>query len=167
MTSPIIRFTRFIDMSRRCWHWNGTRNNHGYGLFRPGGTSGKVLAHRFMWQLLHGPIPQGLCILHRCDNPTCVNPRHLFIGTKKDNTQDAVKKCRAYMPIALLECLQGHGRLRHRPSGGSWCPVCTRVQSRESYRRRHKVNPTQYRRLKSDNPDGTTVQDAPCPKSPA
>ncbi len=76
-----------------CWIWHGGLFSNGYGQFRWGRR--KVKAHRFIWQLLFGPIPQGKIICHTCDNPKCVNPNHLFLGTHKDNTQDMLKKGRA------------------------------------------------------------------------
>ena len=65
----------------------------GYGRFRPTGEK-VITAHRFAWKLWRGLIPDGLCVLHHCDTPSCVNPEHLFLGTVADNTNDMVKKGR-------------------------------------------------------------------------
>lgn len=75
-----------------CWEWSAGVDNFGYGRLN---TRGVVdLAHRLSWELAHGPIPDGMCVLHRCDNPPCVNPRHLFLGTRDDNVQDMIAKGR-------------------------------------------------------------------------
>lgn len=75
-----------------CWFYGGTKNSKGYGFFRLYGKL--VFAHRFMWELRNGPIPDGLCACHKCDTPQCVNPDHIFIGTHKENMQDSVAKGR-------------------------------------------------------------------------
>lgn len=76
-----------------CWEWTGTKNRDGYGQFGRGVFLPK-LAHRAAWVLTYGPIPEGMCVLHRCDNPGCVNPSHLWLGTHADNVADRHKKCR-------------------------------------------------------------------------
>jgi hypothetical protein len=83
-----------------CWLWMGTLNNRGYGIIglrwdKQGEFKWKgFLAHRFSWILERGPINDDLCVLHQCDNPQCVNPWHLFLGTQKDNALDKVSKGR-------------------------------------------------------------------------
>lgn len=78
-----------------CWPWNGVRDRHGYGIHSKGrGGEGKIKAHRFSYILTNGPIPDGLLVRHACDNPSCVNPCHLEIGTHKDNAMDMVKRKR-------------------------------------------------------------------------
>lgn len=73
-----------------CELWPGRRNYKGYGTF------GKKLAHRLAWEKAHGPVPAGLMVCHHCDNPPCVNPAHLFVGTGFDNMRDARRKGRLY-----------------------------------------------------------------------
>jgi hypothetical protein len=76
-----------------CWLWLRERNNKGYGRFRDYGRRW-ILAHRWNYLMFNGAIPPGRCVLHSCDTPACVNPEHLFLGTKKDNSQDMVRKGR-------------------------------------------------------------------------
>jgi HNH endonuclease len=79
-----------------CREWNGGRGPQGYGVIwlHVDHKSFKALTHRVAYELSHGPIPDGLFVLHRCDNPPCCNPEHLFLGTKQDNRDDCVRKGR-------------------------------------------------------------------------
>jgi hypothetical protein len=80
-----------------CWEWNGTKY-HGYGRIcvgsRVDGTRHTVHTHRLSYELNFGPIPDGMEICHKCDNPSCINPEHLFIGTRQDNVNDRERKGR-------------------------------------------------------------------------
>lgn len=75
-----------------CWLWLGWRLPSGYGMVRYEGRD--VGAHRVSWELTHGALPAGAFVLHRCDNPPCVRPDHLFLGSAKSNTQDMLRKGR-------------------------------------------------------------------------
>lgn len=93
------RFWKFVDKNGpshptlgRCWAWTGGKIRRGYGMFRA--AAGQIKAHRYAWELHHGPIPDGLCILHCCDNPSCVNPDHLSPGTAAENIADRDRKGR-------------------------------------------------------------------------
>jgi hypothetical protein len=77
-----------------CWNWEAGINNKGYGKFSLSSVGGDVYAHRFSYTIHNGEIPVDLIVMHSCDNPRCVNPRHLSVGTHQDNADDKVAKNR-------------------------------------------------------------------------
>jgi len=92
------RFFSKVDMSGDCWLWKGTRSGGGYGNFLINGKL--VRAHRWSYKFFFGELRDEDCVLHSCDNPLCVNPSHLFIGSRADNVRDMISKGRDHFPGA-------------------------------------------------------------------
>lgn len=88
---------KFQEMPSGCWEWQKGKSSAGYGAFSFKGKN--IQAHRFAYEAFTGEIKEGLSVCHKCDNPPCVNPAHLFLGTHTDNMQDKFKKGRANMPV--------------------------------------------------------------------
>jgi hypothetical protein len=83
------------DRPDACWRWSAATTGFGYGILRTSRPNPRnAKAHRVSWELHFGEIPEGMMVLHRCDTPTCTNPRHLFLGRGADNVRDMVRKGR-------------------------------------------------------------------------
>jgi hypothetical protein len=95
MKTVAERFWERVDRRSpsECWNWLSSTNQDGYGGIRDD-NGGWEKAHRIAWAMTNGPVPDGSCVLHRCDNPRCCNPAHLWLGTRADNNADKVAKGR-------------------------------------------------------------------------
>jgi hypothetical protein len=100
--SVLDRFLNKVNTANpwNCWEWNGAKTRFGYGMISF--KKRAHLAHRISWSLVNGEIPFGMCVLHVCDNPSCVNPHHLFLGTQEDNVKDRDQKRRRLPPIGTF-----------------------------------------------------------------
>lgn len=120
-----------------CFAWLGGQDGRrGYGKFWFSPTQRSMFAHRAAWVLMNGAIPDGLHVLHRCDNPICVRPDHLFLGTPTDNLHDAITKGRH----SRRHCVHGHayepGNVAINCRGSRMCIICLRESWRRSWRRK-------------------------------
>lgn len=151
------RFLMFVKVVGECWEWQGGKRGRGYGSFKFNGKD--MIASRVAWLIFRGEIPpgnghHGTCVLHKCDNPPCVNPDHLFLGSNRDNAIDAAKKGRKRMDLAqqgrvLLQrsktnCPHGHSysgdNLYMTPDGRRDCRICRRAaDARRKLRKKEKV----------------------------
>lgn len=98
--SPVVRFWKKVDKRTpdECWMWKGSLSNR-YGALHVDGK--EVRASRFSYELHYGPISDGLCVLHHCDTPGCVNPNHLWLGTQLENVHDRDRKGRTRTPNGI------------------------------------------------------------------
>lgn len=141
--SLYLRFYASVEQTPSCWHWRGGKYRNGYGKISARGAC--RLAHRVSYELHRGVIPQGLQVLHACDNRRCVNPAHLFLGTQSDNLRDCVAKGRWVTHARKGHCKRGHllddnnaywspDRTKRR------CRTCDRLNRANRYRRDRVLN---------------------------
>lgn len=125
LPTALDKFT--VDLASGCMVWSGLLDRNGYGTLRFRGRN--WFAHRLSWTYANGDIPDGMLVLHRCDNPPCIRPDHLFIGTQADNIADAQAKGRLATGERGLVCKRGHAKAVHYrryPAGGRGCEECRR-----------------------------------------
>lgn len=126
-----------INQETGCWEWQRKRDKNGYGSFSVSGKPWRV--HRFSYNLLKGPVGKADLVCHHCDNTSCCNPEHLFLGTHKMNSDDKIKKGRyKNQHIDKIKCENGHdlnaeNTVHKRQPNGKWrrfCRLCNLRYSR-------------------------------------
>lgn len=118
--------TRFVRNSYGCWSWLGAKTAQGYGRLSLGGRGAKIeRAHRVSWMLHNGPIPDGMFVCHKCDNPECARPDHLFLGDNAANVRDSVSKSRHRAAVKPESYEANTGRPRGTSKYTQW--QCERV----------------------------------------
>ncbi len=106
-----------VPYDKGCWLWTGGKSEIGYGMFCQGKRGTHIRAHRASWIIHQGFIPDNLLVCHHCDVRNCVNPDHLFLGTKLDNAQDALKKGRLGAQVETIKRLWGTDSFRKKWTG--------------------------------------------------
>lgn len=135
-----VQNRRSIDPDTECHNWTGAKNKSGYGVVVVRGKH--IQAHRLAMALHTGSDPGDMLVLHRCDNPSCVNPAHLFLGTHGDNALDAVAKKR-HNKVALTHCPSGHEYTE-----------CNLYFTRDGYRICRKCKILAEKRRRVEDPEG-------------
>ena len=147
MSLTLFLLDRFsLDEKTRCWNWKGSKDKDGYGKLYFHGRYYR--AHRVAAHLWLGfPLHSELWVLHRCDNPSCINPRHLFIGTQFDNARDCANKGRMWRQNNLAtHCPHGHEYTPentytyYKPHLMRCCKTCAKARNRDR-QRRHPTAP--------------------------
>lgn len=135
-------YVEVIDDDTSCWEWSGTRITAGYGTFRHDKI--QYPAHRLMYELHNGLEPNSIRpytqhVLHKCDNPPCVRPDHLALGTASDNMKDMIAKGRG-QNASITHCPHGHeytpeNSMMKNINGGVWrrCRTCNNINRRRRY----------------------------------
>ena len=135
-----------------CWLWTGRKDSFGYGIVQLGRGEPRTGAHRVSWEIHNGALPKdedkkrGICVLHECDNPQCVRPDHLFLGTRADNSHDAQRKGRLNVPEKgwrgiRTHCPNGHAFddvNTYLHNGSRLCRSCRAINQREYTRRKNE-----------------------------
>lgn len=155
-TRTTVGGRRLYSIDGDCIVWQGRIESGGYGR-----VGRRGLAHRQAWERANGPIPDGLLVLHHCDNPPCVNPEHLFLGTHQDNSDDAKAKGRVFNGRqSWTHCVNGHEftpeNTYRTKRGVRRCRQC----ARDLDARRRAENPRRADQWKAAHPDRTAVYNA-------
>lgn len=120
-----------VDQKTDCWEYQGGKNNIGYGMIRD--EHKMRTTHRVSYEEHKGPIPKGMCVCHTCDNPICCNPDHLWLGTRKQNTQDMIDKGRNN----YFGGNPSKNGMKGKKMPTTFCVHCSRDMPNTAYARRH------------------------------
>ena len=134
-----------VEKTETCWIWQGAKDPRGYGrvycTFKPKEKVSTLRAHKVALILSGIDVPNGMCVLHKCDNPSCVNPSHLFIGTQVDNMKDMASKGRGRNQWSdVTHCKRGHELTEdniYRSAATKQCRKCNLMRSKQRYQRLH------------------------------
>lgn len=152
-STDVARFWRMVRRDESCWTWTSARNKSGHGRFAVWRHNHmtNLYAHRVSWQIHFGMIPDGLYICHRCDNPPCVRPDHLFMGTQTDNMHDAARKGRTAAPASAnpLRYPRGARHWNARLSEDQVRSIRASQESNRTLARRFGVSEGTVRRARS------------------
>lgn len=144
-------FWRKVDTAGNCWEWTGHRDRLGYGKLTVDGKG--MLAHRVSFRLAYGLLPDDLCVCHHCDNPSCVRPDHLFLGTRGDNNRDRAAKGRTGANVGLTMSRYPERRARGERQGSA---KLTQAKVDE-IRRRYAAGGCSHRELAKEYQVGKTT----------
>lgn len=132
MRTALQRLDLKTVKGKGCWEWTGAMGDYGYGIILYKGK--RFAAHRLSWIVRVGEIPEGMCVLHKCDNKQCTKPSHLFLGTQADNMRDCYSKGRHWAQ-KQTECLRGHPlsgeNIRVGKDHRRICRICERLRIRK------------------------------------
>lgn len=164
--------TKYTIAASGCWEWLSAQQPRGYGFFtmykKERGHTNCELAHRASWMLHNGPIPEGQFVCHRCDNPSCVNPAHLFIGSAQDNVSDMIQKGRDRLigRPRVSHCAHGHeligANLLASRTGKRACRACYQCRDRDAKARQRGANKDAYNAKMRAYRRQRTLEGRPC-----
>lgn len=138
------RFFAKIKKTESCWLWVGTLRPNGYGQIQEAGKNSRTLsAHRLSYELHKGAISDGMVVMHKCDNPACVNPDHLEVGTYKDNTADMINKGRK-----VVVAPRGENHVKARLTEQQVLEIRASSDRHVDWARRLGVDPSTIRRIR-------------------